>query len=400
VPRGSVDPVREFLGESYYEKGKLPTLQPDLDGLRALARAGQFEQLVAVSEIILGQQQGGGGSGAAAQEGRSSKLLPHERLAVRHARLVSFMRLRRHDVAAAELDQIGEFDRSQYLYETYGSSYPPTRRGSFVPFSLRLLKAEMPVRLKPGVQGALDQTMDALLRLRGWCVARQQPEPEPQQRAPPLAVAGAQGVESAAAGAEGADAMGCAEEERGKVALWVRQRASRAHRRPLPPLLWKRDGAPDCKNVPMRCVLLAACGPVGRGGRGQASREDVVTERLVSHATAAGKPETAITLLQAHVARRSSAAAGQQDVHAQAPWLSKLGRVYLQFGQLAAAEDAFQRAAGAAAAAAVRPPCCSMHARAHPLTRRALPGRPAHLSPGRIHERPAAPSGGRVRARA
>ena len=76
-----------------------------------------------------------------------SQLLPHERLLVRQARLVSFMRLRRHDVAVTELDEIGELDRGLYRYETYaGTSYPEGQTGSLVPFSLRVLKAEMPTR--------------------------------------------------------------------------------------------------------------------------------------------------------------------------------------------------------------------------------------------------------------
>ena len=228
----SVDPVREFLGGQYFDKPKLATLHPDLGGLRALAQAGQFEQLVALSEVVM---QG------------LARLPPHERLAVRHARLVAFLRLRKHDFANAELEEVGELDRPQYCYETYATAYPDGRKGSFVPFSLRVLKAEMPGRLS-SERTAVDDTVDALLALRGWCRSQ--------------------------------------------------------------------SGSDDTE--PWR------------------SRDDFITERLVAHATAAQEVEKALSLMKEQAERR--------PVEQQSSWLTKLGRVYLQYGQLAAAEDAFSRA--------------------------------------------------------
>lgn len=228
----SVDPVREFLGEQYVEKRKLESLHPDIGGLRSLAQAGQFEQLVAVSEVMM---QG------------LAKLPPHEQLAVRHARLVAFLRLRKHDFANAELEEIGQLDRPQYCYETYASKYPDGRRGSFVPFSLRVLKAEMPARLS-SERTAVDETVDALLALRGWCRAQAKSD---------------------------------------STELWT-------------------------------------------------SRDDLITERLVAHATAAQEVEKALSLMKEQAERR--------PVEQQSSWLTKLGRVYLQYGQLKAAEDAFSRA--------------------------------------------------------
>ena len=234
LPRRRVDPVKEFLGDRYFDKPKLATRQPDLGGLRALAHAGQFEQLIAVSEIVM---QG------------MARIPPHERLAVRHARLVAFMRLRKYDFANAELEEIGELDRAQYCYETYSAAYPDGRTGSFVPFSLRVLKAEMPARLS-SEPTAVDETIDALLGLRSFCREQQ----------------------AADVGAETA---------------------------------WR-------------------------------SREDLITDRLVAHATAAQEVEKALGLMKEQ--------ADLRPVEQQSQWLSKLGRVYLQYGQLAAAEDAFSRA--------------------------------------------------------
>ncbi len=224
--------MREFLGDHYFEKPKLATLQPDLGGLRALAQAGQFEQLIALSEVVM---QG------------LAKLLPHDRLAVRHARLVAFLRLRKHDFANAELEEIGELDRPQYCYETYAAAYADGRKGSFVPFSLRVLKAEMPGRLS-SERTAVDDTVDALLALRSWCRSQ--------------------------AGSDDAE-------------------------------LWR-------------------------------ARDDCITERLVAHATASQEVEKALSLMKEQAERR--------PVEQQSSWLTKLGRVYLQYGQLAAAEDAFSRA--------------------------------------------------------
>jgi tetratricopeptide (TPR) repeat protein len=227
-----VDPVREFLGDRYFDKAKLATLQPDLGGLHALAQAGQFEQLVAVSEIVM---QG------------LARIPPHERLAVRHARLVAFLRLRKHDFANAELEEIGELDRAQYLYETYPAAYPDGRSGSFVPFSLRVLKAEMPARLS-SERTSVDDTVDALLALRGWCRAQA---------------------------------------DTGDADLW-------------------------------------------------GSRDDLITDRLVAHATAAQEVDKALSLMKEQAEHRPT--------EQQSRWLAKLGRVYLQYGQLTAAEDAFSRA--------------------------------------------------------
>jgi hypothetical protein len=217
----AVDPVRVFLGERYFEKDKVPTLQPDLNGLQALAQVGQFEQLIAVSEIIM---QG------------FSKILPHERLAVRHARLIGFVRLRRHDVALAELEEVGDLERGVYRYETYPSNYPG-QQGSFVPFSLRLLKAEMPARMS---KDGLDATIDALVSLRSACREQQQPQ-------------GSTGVVAVASGES--------------ATVW-------------------------------------------------SGREDVVTDRLVSHASAGRDVEKVVELLKEQAERR--------PVGQRSGWLNKL----------------------------------------------------------------------------
>ena len=121
-----------------------------------------------------------------------------------------------------------------------------------MPFSLRVLKAEMPARLS-SERAAVDQTVDALLALRTWC--RQQ-----------------QGE-----GGEG-----------------------------------------------------------GEGAQVWCDREDLLTERLVAHSVAAQQVGQAVSLLQEQAERRPTAQ--------RSGWLTKLGRVYLQYGQLGAAEDVFSKA--------------------------------------------------------
>lgn len=70
-------------------------------------------------------------------------LLPHERLELRQARATAMMRMRQYEAAQNELDEVDDFDHFDYQYETFNRHYPG-KTGSFMPFALRVLKAELP----------------------------------------------------------------------------------------------------------------------------------------------------------------------------------------------------------------------------------------------------------------
>lgn len=73
--------------------------------------------------------------------------------------------LRMYGAAADELRSVGDFNSPRLRYEEHPSEYPG-RSGSFVPFALRWLHAELPHRL-----GQSAATMDRLYSLLELCKA-------------------------------------------------------------------------------------------------------------------------------------------------------------------------------------------------------------------------------------
>jgi hypothetical protein len=56
---------------------------------------------------------------------------------------VAFIKLRLYKNATEELTTLGNLDEPNYLFETYPELYP-SLKGCFIPFSLRILQAELP----------------------------------------------------------------------------------------------------------------------------------------------------------------------------------------------------------------------------------------------------------------
>lgn len=84
---------------------------------------------------------------------------PHEHLIYLCYNVLALTKLRKFIEASEELDTLEDFESSQYKYETYPQVYP-NRFGSMVPFTLRWIHAELPMRL-----GNHGETLDRLYLL-------------------------------------------------------------------------------------------------------------------------------------------------------------------------------------------------------------------------------------------
>ncbi|KAI3930647.1 hypothetical protein MKX01_037093 [Papaver californicum] len=84
---------------------------------------------------------------------------PHEHLIYLCYNVLALTKLRKFVEASEELDTLEDFESSQYKYETYPQVYP-NRFGSMIPFTLRWIHAELPMRL--GIRG---ETLDRLYLL-------------------------------------------------------------------------------------------------------------------------------------------------------------------------------------------------------------------------------------------
>ncbi|KAK6924118.1 hypothetical protein RJ641_010318 [Dillenia turbinata] len=85
--------------------------------------------------------------------------LPHEHLTYATFNILALSKLRRFSEAASELSSLDDLNSSIYHFETYPQHYP-NRTGSFVPFSLRFLHADIPSKL-----GNRNETLDRLYLL-------------------------------------------------------------------------------------------------------------------------------------------------------------------------------------------------------------------------------------------
>ncbi|OVA14646.1 Tetratricopeptide repeat-containing domain [Macleaya cordata] len=84
---------------------------------------------------------------------------PHEHLIYLCYNVLALTKLRKFGDASEEFDTLEDFDSAQYKYESYPDHYP-NRSGSMVPFALRWLHAEIPLRL-----GKREETLDRLYLL-------------------------------------------------------------------------------------------------------------------------------------------------------------------------------------------------------------------------------------------
>ena len=154
------DPVREavakYQGEGEAAKRQILTsdgVTADIRGLQQLVAAGNYRAAVNHTSSLL--ELYGQGCGRA---GHISKHSPSS-LQVWWLRLALLVKLRHFSVAEAEAEAFGDCDKPDLYYEYYPEQYP-NRRGSLVPWPMRLLLAELPGHCGRQVEG-----MNKLFRL-------------------------------------------------------------------------------------------------------------------------------------------------------------------------------------------------------------------------------------------
>jgi len=154
------DPVRDavakYQGEGEAAKRQILTsdgVTADIRGLQQLLAAGNYRAAVNHTCSLL--ELYGQGRGRA---GHISKHSPSS-LQVWWLRLALMVKLKHFSVAEAEAAAFGDLDKPDLFYEYYPEQYPG-RRGSLVPWPLRLLLAELPGHCGRQVEG-----MNKLFRL-------------------------------------------------------------------------------------------------------------------------------------------------------------------------------------------------------------------------------------------
>ena len=235
-PASAGDPVTAFMACKVVAQTAVDEVPQTLAGCGLLAQAGLWERVLALVKVLL-------------QAG--SAVPPELRVQAILCRVQALFAMRRYTDAQTEFESLGDLDRPIYSCETHGELYQG-RSGSFVPFALRVLHAELAARMK---QHTL--AMDRFHALLSHCEA--------------------------------------------------------------------------------------ALGEVGEAGNAAASwrrREEQVVAMMVTSAVALHDARTATSVLSQLLARRERD--GVQE--GRALCLSQLGRVHLQFGNLAAADDAFKLA--------------------------------------------------------
>ncbi|KAL5016611.1 hypothetical protein ScPMuIL_006200 [Solemya velum] len=141
-PQG--DPVRElvqrYMGEQESQKRHVPnpdSVSQDIGGLTKLVEAGCWRSAVDLSGYLLSDA----GQGIESV-GQVTKHTPHS-LQLWFLRLALLVKLRLYSVAESELAPFQNLDTPDLYYEYYPHTYPG-RKGSLVPFGMRLLHAELP----------------------------------------------------------------------------------------------------------------------------------------------------------------------------------------------------------------------------------------------------------------
>jgi len=139
------DPVRDtvakYQGEGEAAKRQILTsdgVTADTRGLQQLLAAGNYRAAVNHTAHLL--EMYGQGKGKAGQLSKHSQTS----LQLWWVRLALLVKLRQFSVAEAEAAAFGDLDSPDLFYQYYPELYP-NRRGSIVPWSLRLLLAELPM---------------------------------------------------------------------------------------------------------------------------------------------------------------------------------------------------------------------------------------------------------------
>lgn len=135
------DTVAKYQGEAEAVKRQILTsdgVTADTRGLQQLLAAGNFRAAVNHTAQLL--EMYGQGKGKAGQLSKHSQTS----LQLWWVRLALLVKLRQFSVAEAEAAAFGDLDSPDLFYQYYPELYP-NRRGSLVPWSLRLLLAELPM---------------------------------------------------------------------------------------------------------------------------------------------------------------------------------------------------------------------------------------------------------------
>ncbi|XP_015754909.1 PREDICTED: trafficking protein particle complex subunit 12-like [Acropora digitifera] len=155
-----IDLLTKFVGEQ--EGGNRKTSNVDsvpLDesGLRELlARQCWRAALEFTARFLTAHGQGVGQKGQRA-------LHTHKTLQVWFSRIALLFKLQMFSTAEVELEAFGNFNQPDLFYEFYPATYPG-RKGSMVPFSLRILRAELPQYM-----GRPRDALDSLYELQKTC---------------------------------------------------------------------------------------------------------------------------------------------------------------------------------------------------------------------------------------
>eukprot|EP00698_Gefionella_okellyi_P019525 TRINITY_DN5990_c0_g1_i1.p1 TRINITY_DN5990_c0_g1~~TRINITY_DN5990_c0_g1_i1.p1 ORF type:complete len:418 (+),score=83.92 TRINITY_DN5990_c0_g1_i1:150-1403(+) len=148
--------VAQFLRGSTVQPRKRMTInevQPTIQGLHSLLQHGEWPSVAALAEQCFTQS-----------------VLPHVALEIRLAKLFALVKLKRFKSADRELAAIGDLDSASYLFESYPDVYGD-RKGSMVPFTLRVIHATLPHHL-----GNHSETIDRLYVLLDVCKLSQPPQ--------------------------------------------------------------------------------------------------------------------------------------------------------------------------------------------------------------------------------
>ncbi|XP_070556829.1 trafficking protein particle complex subunit 12-like [Ptychodera flava] len=138
------DPIKElvykFMGEQESNKRQMLTadnVSQNEEGLQQLIAGGCYRSAVDLTARLLDRYNQG--NGAVGQQSLNTPLT----LQIWFTRVALMMKLRLFSTVEVEIEAFGNLDKPDLFYEFYTEMYPG-KRGSMVPFSFRMLHAELP----------------------------------------------------------------------------------------------------------------------------------------------------------------------------------------------------------------------------------------------------------------
>ncbi|XP_072026214.1 trafficking protein particle complex subunit 12-like isoform X2 [Amphiura filiformis] len=154
------DLVYRYMGEAEATQRKALTVNQvtrDLDGLKRLLENGCLRAAVDLTGLMLTNMAQGKG-----QHGMPSKHSP-ETLQVWFTRIAVLLKLQQYTLAETECEAFGNMDQPDLYFEYYPDLYPG-RKGSMVPFSFRVIHAEL-----PQYTGKHQEALNRLYHVLGVC---------------------------------------------------------------------------------------------------------------------------------------------------------------------------------------------------------------------------------------